>query len=213
MRPVRVPEGQTFRLPSGGEGNSWPATVALPPISVAFRDIQPAYLFASPAEGERSYCMDEDRDPNKGKLAVTIKAGEVNTVTLELTEEQLLAAERMMTSYTVVSRWERHEMDLDHRDDYRLTEGSYVVAALPIPEGASVSCPPDGETKVTLEAQENPQEDGSVWGGGSDNCVALRLPDIAALVSAYPADCRFLLSLFAGTGLSLPSTARPGPPD
>jgi len=173
------------------------------PPRLAYREIQPAFLFAGPEERSRVALIDGiGRGDNATEVAVQPAPGEINTVTLQLTEEQGAAAERVMKAYSVASRWWRQDMPSKYEDldPYAAALHGYVVDALLLKDAATVAPSAQKGAKMSLGVRENRREGDVVWGGES---VALRLPDAGELARSYPADCRFVFSCMTTEDLSI----------
>jgi len=173
------------------------ATVKMP-LRLAYREIQPAFLFAGPEERSRVALINGiGQGGNATEVAAQAAPGETNTVTLQLTEEQGAAAERVMKAYSVASRWWHQDMastvasGYQDLDPYAAALHGYVVDALLLKDAVTVAPSAQKGAKMSLRVGENRREDDVVWGG---EFVALRLPDVAELVRSYPADCRFVFS-------------------
>jgi hypothetical protein len=168
------------------------------PLRLAYREIQPAFLFAGPEERSGVALINGiGQGGNATEVAAQAAPGETNTVTLQLTEEQGAAAERVMKAYSIASRWWRQDMastvasrDQD-LDPYAAALHGYVVDALLLKDAVTVAPSAQKGAKMSLRVRENRREDDVVWGGES---VALRLPDAGERVRSYPADCRFVFS-------------------
>jgi hypothetical protein len=176
-------------------------TAKMPPLRFAFREIQPALLFARPGERSRVALISRiGQGGNATEVAFQPAPGEANTVTLQLTEEQGAAAERVMKVYSVASRWWRQDMPdspstYEDLDKYATALHGYVVDALLLKDAVTVEPSAQKGAKMSLGVRENRREGDVVWGGDEKNkSVALRLPDAGELVRSYPADCRFVFS-------------------
>ena len=205
-------------------------TAKMPP-RFAFREILPALLFAGPEERSRVALIDGiGQGGNATEVAVQPAPGETNTVTLQLTEEQGAAAERVMKAYSVASRWWRQDISSAYRDlnldQYAAALHGYVVDALLLKDAVTVEPSAQKGAKMSLGVRENRREgdvvrggdeknkvrrpapatpyDNVVWGGDEKNkSVALRLPDAGELARSYPADCRFVFSCGGEEDLSI----------
>jgi len=180
-------------------------TAKMPPLRFAFRQVQPALLFAGPEERSRVALINGiGPGGNATEVAVQPAPGETNTVTLQLTEEQAAAAERVMKAYSVASRWWRHDISSAYRDlelnRYAAALHGYVVDAMLLKDAATVAPSAQKGAKMSLGVRENRREGDVVWGGES---VALRLPDAGELARSYPADCRFVFSCMTTEDLSI----------
>jgi hypothetical protein len=178
-------------------------TAKMPPLRFAFREIQPAIVFAGPGELSRVALTSWiGRGVNAAEVAVQLAPGETNTVTLQLAEEQAAAAERVMKAYSVASRWWRQDIGSTYRDLYQYAEAlhGYVVDALLLKDAVTVEPSAQEGAKMSLRVRENRREGDVVWGGES---VALRLPDTGELARSYPADCRFVFSCGGEEDLSI----------
>jgi len=177
------------------------ATVKMPP-RVAFREIQPALLFAGPEERSGvALIKGIGQRGNETEVAAQAAPGETNTVTLQLTEEQGAAAERVMKAYSAASRWWRQDMlsvypsTYESLGQYTAALHGYVVDALLLKDAVTVAPSAQKGAKMSLRVGENRREDDMVWGGAEGNkSVALRLPDTGELARSYPANCRFIFS-------------------
>jgi hypothetical protein len=164
------------------------------PPRLAYREIQPAFLFAGPEERSRVALIHGiGRGGNATEVAAQAAPGETNTVTLQLTEQQGAAAERVMKAYSVASRWWRQDMPSQYEDLdlYATALHGYVVNALLLKDAVTVEPSAQKGAKMSLRVGENRREGDVVWGGES---VALRLPDAGERVRSYPADCRLVFS-------------------
>jgi hypothetical protein len=138
------------------------SSMRIPPLNVVFRDVKTAYLF-DPPETRQEFSLASAVAGTD--VSADLRKNEINTVVLELTEDQVRQVERAMQGYTVASRWMRQDVGyirLDIREEIDdMSLGSYVVDSRPIGEFIVAACVANaepntmtGETQMTMEVRE-----------------------------------------------------------
>jgi hypothetical protein len=126
------------------------------------------------------------RPDNPPRQQIKLTANQENTVTLELTEEQVQTARQQAMGYTQ-RKW------LPDSDLNTPVLDAYVAAAFRIEDAKRVYCEKTGDDKTTITlpaSGKGPDAEAKDYGA---DWLMLHIADPANLAKTYPPECRFVL--------------------
>ncbi len=191
----RMQSSSRWRTSYVGEFDAPLANMSLPPLPLEIHEIKPVFFVAEDDGHTRNFTAVSIIDNTATTMTAMLGADGLDAITLRLTEKQILETERIMKNYSIASRWTHRTLGLQNRDSYKMTNGRYVVDALPLDDVAAVRQSSREGTQAVYEIREPEVENEAVTASGQT--TAFRVEKVGELAKRYPENALFMLSCHA----------------